>query len=344
MEQAGKLAETILIAAIWFAMVPFLFLVLYTVIQLQTETKAELRDLGALPAVAVVARSERLRENGKAQDRQNALLTTLRATRAADDGKYTDAKNALLGSLIEISADDPAAPAAGFFDECHANRDRTIQCHDAIVTSAQRRLPTLPTEQQAPLRALLKQAAERFSAFLSLSAQTQDDAANLARETEKLGALTAQRATLLSPPGAKLLALTESYDEIASKIPTFSTLYLFPDGVTVAMFTGVMGSVGAAVFSLYNRLRQGADVAIPKVETLVRSYLTRPLLGALAGFMVYFVLSAGASFLLQPQANVSGAINTLSPPALATLGLFAGIAAENALQWLAVNAAKLFKV
>jgi hypothetical protein len=56
------------------------------------------------------------------------------------------------------------------------------------------------------------------------------------------------------------------------------------------------------------------------------------------------VISAGAAFLV--QGNLGGAteaVNNLSVPALASLGVFAGLAATTAIAWLQAKAASFFK-
>ena len=68
-------------------------------------------------------------------------------------------------------------------------------------------------------------------------------------------------------------------------------------------------------------------------------------MGALAGFTVFFVVAAGAAFLVQPSAKGAiDAVNNLSAPALASLGIFAGLAADNAIEWLRSKAIGFFKV
>lgn len=60
--------------------------------------------------------------------------------------------------------------------------------------------------------------------------------------------------------------------------------------------------------------------------------------------MVFFVISAGAAFLVQPSGGTAtDAVNSLSPAALASLGVFAGLAAEDALSWLREKASSFFQ-
>lgn len=128
-------------------------------------------------------------------------------------------------------------------------------------------------------------------------------------------------------------------------IPLFEFAFFLPSGVIVASFTGLMGAIGAAVYSLYAELGMLSPPAGSTApDRTWMGFGVRPLLGALAGFTVFFVVSAGASFLIQPQAvETTQAVNQLSPPALASLGLFAGLASENALRWLIEKANSFFK-
>jgi hypothetical protein len=139
--------------------------------------------------------------------------------------------------------------------------------------------------------------------------------------------------------------ISTTYDEMNHVFPVvFASLFVLPSGVVVALFTGIMGSVGAVVRSLYEILAPFSDQPAQK-QSAIQAFGIRPLLGALAGFIVYFVVSAGAAFLVQPNAvDAAAAVNSLSPPALASLGVFAGLAGEDALKWLITKAAGFFKV
>jgi hypothetical protein len=122
--------------------------------------------------------------------------------------------------------------------------------------------------------------------------------------------------------------------------PLFEHLFFLPSGAVVALFTGVMGAIGAGVYSLLTKVNEAQTAR----EGLWRRFAMRPLLGATTGFMVFFVISAGAAFLVQPNGGGAiEAVNSLSPPALASLGVFAGLAAEKALHWLKEGANSFFK-
>ncbi len=145
---------------------------------------------------------------------------------------------------------------------------------------------------------------------------------------------------------ATLGSVAVTYNQLSS-LPFFRALFELPSGVIVAFFTAIMGSIGAAVFSLLDDIQQRRlmkEGFIRDISWMWVSYASRPLLGAMAGFMVFFVISAGAAFLIQPGTiNATDAVNALSPPALASLGVFAGLAAENALRWLKEKASAFFK-
>jgi hypothetical protein len=324
------------LGVLWCGVVPFLFLMLYATLQMQADAKAEIQN--ATPTVYVEAHSERIGHLNRMIVGQAKALSAQAAQLNHDYADYSGKKNAMLADLTALTAYDPAPVA---FDACHASRDAAIACHDRIVMAAQQRLQAMPADQRGDLLALLKDTALKFADFLGAGALTQNEVGAMKSAESRLGLVQADEAALTGTSDSKLTAVTDTYNEMCRKLPGFATFFLFPDGVNVALFTGVMGAIGAAVFSLYSRLRAGSRA---QGEGLARSFVLRPLLGALAGFMVYFVVSAGTVFLMQPSANLTAAVNSLSPSALASLGLFAGIAAENVLRWLSERAAGVFKV
>jgi len=137
-----------------------------------------------------------------------------------------------------------------------------------------------------------------------------------------------------------LTAVAEAYSRL-NEIPLLFIIFILPPGVAVAFFTALMGSIGAMVSSLGAWLLDTQ----PKSITIDQVLFLKPILGALAGFTVFFVISAGAAFLVQPGAKGAiDAVNNLSAPALASLGIFAGLAADNAINWLKSKAVGFFKV
>ncbi|MFL5296065.1 MAG: hypothetical protein ACJ798_06755 [Phenylobacterium sp.] len=325
------------IALLWGLLAPIVFLYLYVIIEMQIEAKAELKDQPGIPTIFVGSHFDQLQSLDRTITNQSVLVTEQAKLLSRDNAAYVTAKNALIADLIDLAAQ---AEIAQDFGKCHTSGDETIGCHDSIVLVARNRLRHETPQDRPMLEGTLKRTDEHFATFLNLRSQTQNelDVLNAARAT--LNGLQKKQEALIGPADGKLKAVTDSYSEVSGKLPGFGVLFMIPEGAVVATFTGLMGAIGAAVFSLYGRLRPGSPLS---EEALRKSYGTRPLLGALAGFMVYFVISAGAAFLVQPQANVSTAVNGLAPAALASLGLFAGIAADNALRWLSEQAARLFK-
>jgi hypothetical protein len=128
-----------------------------------------------------------------------------------------------------------------------------------------------------------------------------------------------------------------------SRLPLTRTLFVLPQGVVVACFTSLMAALGAVVSALI-KLPAAPAGGYP-IEAILRTFVVAPIIGAVAGFMVYFVVSAGTAFLIQPAAaDATQAVNNLSAPALASLGIFAGLAADSAIKWLESKASSFFKV
>ena len=138
-----------------------------------------------------------------------------------------------------------------------------------------------------------------------------------------------------------ILAVARTYNTIKG-LPFLTYFFPLVSGVVVALFTGVMGAIGAGVYSLLETQRLPKD----KEKFSWYAFGVRPLLGATAGFMVFFVVSAGAVFFLQapPGGSATEAVNSLSPAALASLGAFAGLSSDKALKWLTSKAESFFEI
>jgi hypothetical protein len=137
-----------------------------------------------------------------------------------------------------------------------------------------------------------------------------------------------------------LYQVAQAYRKI--DLPLFPKVFALPQGVTVACFTSLVAALGAAVASLLGVLR--SEKTRLDADQTVKAFFISPLIGALAGFMVYFVISAGTAFLVQPGSGGSTeTVSNLSAPALASLGVFAGLAGETAFGWLQAKAAAFFK-
>lgn len=116
-------------------------------------------------------------------------------------------------------------------------------------------------------------------------------------------------------------------------------VFALPQGAVVACFTSLMAVLGAGVASLIKlqRSRRGART------DAIKSFLVAPLIGGLTGFMVYFVVSAGTAIFVQPSpSDAAQPAANLSAPALASLGVLAGLAAEQAISWLQQKASAFF--
>lgn len=336
-ERSG-LALRVGLALLWWLLIPFLFFTLYAAAQLQAAAKEVAGQGVNVPNIRVLELSRALNSyDAHLVLLQNAKYDEARKLNEAGR-KYTSTKHQLRVRLMEVSADDPVDQG---LSKC-ASRDETIGCFERAVIAARRRLVDMPEPRAGQLRDQIKTAETLFVEFLNLSTETYQRGATLEELRGRMDrAIRARNALAKKNPALTTAAAT--YDEILKQMPWLDRFFMLPDGAVTGLFTGVMGALGAVVFSVYGRLRDAGKNGGMASESLFQSYITRPLLGGLAGFMIYFAISAGSGALFEAgsvaHADAGGA---LSPAALATLGLFAGLAAENALQWLAEKARGLF--
>jgi hypothetical protein len=151
--------------------------------------------------------------------------------------------------------------------------------------------------------------------------------------SEKLTAVNALEQDSLFP-------VADALRQPITKIP-LQLVFALPQGVVVACFTSLMAMLGTGVASLIKFRR---SKAVTRRMDALKSSLVAPLVGGLTGFMVYFVVSAGTAVLVQPSPSDSAQpISNLSAPALASLGIFAGLAAEQAIAWLQQKASAFFR-
>lgn len=357
-----RIASRVLLGLVWFIGVPVIFAFFYTVIETQSAARIA---VGANSRLAPFTIS-------RLADRLNVLEDEI-ATSTVELGVLDEKRRAAAVQLAEAKQKSTVAINSVWITLRNTQPTCELeQCLNDIITESEqkswgegsdipKRVATAQQLYQAYLSAQFSAAdlddrnrhaeaalaaakAEYHGAKLAGSvdqpvAQPADDASGGAAGVDQSADGAPVDVEAGSTEDQKAVALSFNRQRA---IPLFEFAFFLPSGVIVAVFTGLMGAIGAAVYSLYVEL--GMLVAPKGLDRTWMAFGVRPLLGALAGFTVFFVISAGASFLIQPQAaEATQAVNQLSPPALASLGLFAGLASENALRWLIERANAFFK-
>jgi hypothetical protein len=326
MKMANRHALTMLaLFLVWAALIPSAFVTLYTIIELQSSARNAVKGdtrLAPLNTVKLAkqlnqAEADKARSGQLAAKRNHARLELLKARTVVrvlvmesltlhGVKKATELCTAPLPILKQCQIDnDPAACATDWL--------KIQDCYDQSLSLS------------AGDKAATKVARDAIV-----------DARNKGYEFNELSAQLRDQNKVENDP---LLPIAEVVRAI--RIPWFNAFFVLPQGVIVACFTSVMAALGAGVASLVQLVRQQG--AVEQYPALVRSFVYSPLLGGLTGFLVYFVVSAGTGFLVQPApADPAQATNNLSAPALASLGILAGLAAENAIGWLQNKANSFF--
>jgi hypothetical protein len=340
----GSKISAILIALFWAIFGPLSFATLYAVIEVQAAARASLVGEGPnatpkgdprLATLNVIALGHRL-------DVADAASAKVAAQQAGNRTTLVDvflARGALRAAAISIlnqngvpNASTLCTASPDDLNQCQLNRNMKSCTADLVQIN-------LCHDRALQLVQQGKVSADDARALKDTKAKANDVAAVYTRNTQDLNELKQTHDALAANP---VYPVAETYRTI--QLPLFQQLFVLPQGVIVAFFTALMAALGAGVSSLVK------IVANVKTEEETPRYLFRlfafaPLLGGLAGFMVYFVVSAGAAFLIQGDLGAaSQAVNNLSVPALASLGVFAGLAASDAIAWLQAKAATFFKL
>ncbi|HYE27258.1 MAG TPA: hypothetical protein VEA61_03350 [Allosphingosinicella sp.] len=337
MASARMIATAVVLGLVWFALVPLAFVTFYSALEMHSAARAAYDNGDArLATYRVVtlandlaAAEEEARNHTKlTHDRQVALQELFEER----DAMRRAAVSILTTAGVRNASRQCTAPAAERklcqldrkLEHCTADWQLIIDCSEQAAQLSQGRTDLSP--KAANLDAAQRKAIEKSVAVNRISA-------SLRQSSAKREQLTAALKDPLRP-------VAESYRSI--ELPAFRWLFALPQGVVVAVFTALMASIGAAVGSLVTLLRRRRES--PDEESYYfRAFIASPLLGALTGFMVYFVVSAGTAFLVpETQATAVSAVNNLSVPALASLGVFAGLGAESAIAWLTRKAKGFF--
>ena len=329
----------------WLIAIPFMFALLYSVIEMQSSARVAVGANTKLASYTVSRIADRiifLEQSLATQKPQYA--------KAIEDSQKSDAilveatrnSNAMIGSAAKLlwgnnTAAHPCDEGLRCLEEVLIESAQHTWGGDAAIAKQVEAARTASNR----LQDLIFEHASRKIPIEQLGESIRQEEAELAA-TVGTGVKPADARSADDPEDAHSVAL--SYNK-QRQIPFFEALFFLPAGVVIALFTGLMGAIGAAIFSMFSQLNPVVDDSGSTTRTLLEAYGIRPLLGALAGFTVFFVVSAGASFLIQPGgASATQAVNQLSPPALASLGIFSGLASDRALGWLIEKAHSFFQV
>ena len=352
-----RIANRVLLGFAWFVLVPAIFAFFYTVIETQSAARVAVGANSRLAPFTISRLADRLNALEAEIERTSQELTVLDEKIRAAKVKVDEAKEESTAAINSVWITFRNAQPTCELEQCLADIVTDNDQHDWAegaeipkrVAAAQQLYDAYRNAQfvsddlvdrNGHAEIALAAAKAEYNGTKPPAPPAQADPADQSDQADQpvMGPIGADEG---STEDQKAVAL--SFNKQRHAIPLFEFAFFLPSGVIVASFTGLMGAIGAAVYSLYVELGM---LAAPKGEPdrTWMAFGVRPLLGALAGFTVFFVISAGASFLIQPQATEAiQAVNQLSPPALASLGLFAGLASENALKWLVEKANSFFK-
>jgi hypothetical protein len=348
----------VLLGVVWFVCVPAIFAFFYTVIETQSAARVAVGANSRLAPFTISRLADRL------SVLEDEIATTSKTLTALDEEirlatvKLAEAKQkstvAITSVWITLRKSQPTCELEQCLNDIITDSEQQAwnegdaipkrvalaqQLYETYLTAQFRKADLDDRNRHAEIALAAAKAEYHGGKSIEATVQPPDAASTDASAGDQPDDGAPVDTETGSTEDQKAVALSFNRQRA---IPLFEFAFFLPSGVIVASFTGLMGAIGAAVYSLYVELGM---VAGPKgLDRTWMAFGVRPLLGALAGFTVFFVISAGASFLIQPQAiEATQAVNQLSPPALASLGLFAGLASENALQWLIEKANSFFK-
>lgn len=377
-KKSNAVSNTVLVI-VWWVLAPLLFILLYSVIETHAAARAAVGSSSRIAPFTISNAAKDIRAIEKQlKDKEDELARLVReqtkATSAYEEASIK-AEMALSTLTSNFAVDrDPAVPLCGeddLLDECLAKlipiarnspwaEDDAVQNEIEAASSAivQYRVTVNASDRFdmsvnalrlgiAGLRAKLEGKAVSYNAYTGhvipadsvTNVQSAPATPNAAEDEDRRDAGADDTAgPVVGTDSVRAVAL--SYNRQRELLPPFESLFLLPPGVIVAFFTALMGALGAAVFSLLGDLKTLEQARASSWQR----YGVTPVLGALAGFTVYFVVAAGATFLIQPgSVEATGAVNQLSPAALASLGIFAGLAAPQAMEWLVEKARTAFQ-
>jgi hypothetical protein len=319
----------IIVAFFWLILLPVTFVTLYSAIELQNAARSTPGVNSRLAMLDTIALVRKL-------DLQKVPTYKLEEEfRNAKNARYQRRDEVRIAAIeILVANDKPDARTI-----CNVPDETSLNCTSQLEGSGASCLKDWRVIQKCYDEALTfegKASSEDKRSFKALrdlmkTAGLQTVLHNAAAE-RAAAALKLEKDPLFPVANALRQPLTKDLLQM---------VFVIPQGVVVACFTSLMAVLGAGVASLLKFRRRKASI---RGNDALKSFLVAPLIGGLTGFMVYFVISAGTAVLVEPApATSSQPISNLSAPALASLGIFAGLAAEQAIIWLQQKASAFFR-
>jgi hypothetical protein len=329
-----------LLVVFWAVAAPVSFILLYLVLDLQLAARSADQTQPDISEYKVFQAAQRLSDIDAQLDHYSDARPALWAALQQTKGKYDLARSDLRNSTLDFTAahDLPVDPAA-----CPADWPQASVCYDTVRVIAGHVLMGPPRPDLAAMKTELeglkatartaKQAVATYNVAVGQWNEHHDAVLTLA----------AARGEEIKKWPASVASVAETLISLRKAAGVVGWLYLIPFGVVVAFFTALMGAIGAGAASLVKDLR-ARNSSTTFHSDLVGLYVINPGLGLVAGFLVFFVVSAGALVLVQPGGGAGHTvIDQLSPAALASTGVLAGLAAEAAIGWLTDRAKSVFK-
>lgn len=356
----GLSLAVIATGVIWLLIVPYAFIILYSAIELQASART-IKSVDSRTATFEVVRL------AKQRDRLEGSASAIKfkiGKLASEKDKKVQGRDEKLTALLRARTELRAAAIEYLFSKkliasenecfevvalggCFLDRDptkctpdwlKTQSCYYRAITSEH--MTQEDNEQILVLRKRMTDARAKGFDFNQTNIGIRDSDRELKRLEKDLTVTTDQ---LNKFPNGYHPAV-ESFRSLR-KFTSFRTIFSLSQGVLLAVFTGLVAAMGAGVASLIAIYKAfEADSHKFSYYHLSVSFVMFPMLGGLTGFFVFFVVSAGASLLVNSGQLQSGdTLASLSPPTLACLGIFAGLGAKDATVWLQEKAASFFK-
>jgi hypothetical protein len=328
MMQKSKLPLWILVGLLWIILLPMGIVLLYSAIELQTAARSAPKTDPRLATLHTIALTHKLDAAEAAGDQAARLHQIIRLKR----NEWLNSRSDVRFAAVDILT---AHGIKGASAACTAPQEVLTKCvsqYDGGACLADWTVVQKCYDDAVPFES----ASDADRRAVQAMRDGMKAARKLGYEYNALVARWTEANDLEQNP---LFPVAEALRQPLLKTP-LQAFFVMPHGVVIACFTSLMAVLGAGAASLITFQRSRAAA---KTDAL-KSFLIAPLIGGLTGFMVYFVVSAGTAVLIQPSpADPSQPVSNLSAPALASLGVLAGLAAEQAIAWLRDKASAFFR-